>query len=107
MSLVALALALGVLAALLLGGRLRHVAGTRLRSVGLLLGGAVAEFAGSRWGDGAVGTGILIAGYLLLVGFALRNLAITGMVLVAMGLLANLTVIALNGGVAAPGPPAR
>lgn len=106
MSLVALALVAGVLAGLLLGGRLRHVAGTRLRSVGLLLGGAVAEFAGSRWGDGAVGTGILIAGYLLLVGFALRNLAITGMVLVAMGLLANLTVVALNGGMPVRGLPA-
>jgi hypothetical protein len=48
----------------------------------------------------------LIAGYLLLVGFALRNLAITGMVLVAMGLLANLTVVALNGGMPVRGLPA-
>jgi hypothetical protein len=106
MSLVALALALGVLAGLLLGGRLRHLAGTRLRSVGLLVGGAVGEFAGSRWGAGAVGTAIVVAGYLLLISFALRNVAVTGMVLVAFGLLANVTVIALNGGMPVRGLPA-
>jgi hypothetical protein len=106
MSLVALALAAGLVAGLLLGGRVRHLATTRLRSVGLLVGGAAAEFAGSRWGSGAVGTGILIAGYLLLLGFALRNAAVTGMVLVAFGLLANVTVIALDGGMPVRGLPA-
>ena len=106
MSLVPLALAAGVLAGLILGGRLRQIAVTRLRSVGFLLGGAAAEFAGSRWGAGATGTGILIAGYLLLICFALRNAAVTGMVLVAFGLLANVSVIALDGGMPVRGVPA-
>jgi hypothetical protein len=40
----------------------------------------------------------MIAGYVLMIGFALRNVAVTGMVLVAAGLLANLTVIAVDRG---------
>ena len=106
MPLVVLALAAGVLGGLVVGGRFRHLTGARLRSLGLLLGGAGCEFVGSRWIAGAVGTGVLVAGYLLLVGFALRNAAVTGMVLVAFGLLANLTVIALNGGMPVRGLPA-
>lgn len=106
MSVVALALAAGLLAALILGGRFRHLASVRLRSVGLLLAGAACEFAGSHWGDGPVGTGILVAGYLLLIGFAVRNATVTGMVLVAFGLLANTTVITLNGGMPVRGLPA-
>jgi hypothetical protein len=98
MSLVLLALAVGLLAGALLGGRLRNLVGVRLRSVGLLLGGAVCESIGSRWGQGPVGLGLIIAGYVLLLTFAVRNVATTGMVLVAFGLLANVTVIALDRG---------
>ena len=42
--------------------------------------------------------GILLAGYVLLICFAVRNAGLTGMVLVAVGLLANLAVIAVDGG---------
>jgi hypothetical protein len=106
MLLVVVALVAGTAAGLLLGGRARHLAGSRLRSAGLLLGGAAGEFVGNRWGAGAVGTGIIVAGYVLLVAFALRNAAITGMVLVAAGLLANAAVIALDDGMPVRGAPA-
>ncbi len=81
------------------------VAGARLRSVGLLLAGAGCEFVGSRWDGGSrryrpVDRRLR----LLLVGFALRNMAVAGMVLVAIGLLANLTVIAAGRRHARPGP---
>jgi hypothetical protein len=105
MLLVVVALAVGTAAGLLLGGRVRHLAGTRLRSVGLLLGGAVCELAGNRWDAGTVGTGIIVAGYLLLLAFAAHNAAITGMVLVAAGLLANALVIAIDNGMPVRGAP--
>jgi Family of unknown function (DUF5317) len=106
MSLVVLALLAGLAAGWIRGGRVRYLAGVRLRWVGLLLAGAVCEFVGSRWGSGSVGISILIVGYLLLAGFALRNVALTGMVLVAFGLLANLVVIAVDGGMPVRGVPA-
>lgn len=113
MSLVVVALAAGVLVGWIRGGRIRHVAGVRLRSadlrlrsVSLLLGGAACELVASRWGAGAAGSALLIVGYLLLIGFALRNVTVTGMVLVAFGLIANLAVIAVDGGMPVRGVPA-
>src|SRR5436190_24150713 len=97
MPLVVVALASGLFAGLLLGGSVRRLAGARLRSIGLLLAGAACELA-ARWVAGAAGAGIIRAGYVLIICFALRNAALTGMVLVAVGLVANLTVIAVNGG---------
>jgi hypothetical protein len=106
MLLVVPALVAGVVAGWIRGGRIRFVAGARLRSAGLLFAGAVCEFVGSRWVAGAAGTGLLIAGFLLLLGFAVRNVAVAGMILVAFGLLANLTVIAVDGGMPVRGLPA-
>jgi hypothetical protein len=106
MLLMVVALAAGVTAGRLLGGRPRYLAGARLRWAALLVAGAVAALAGSRWGSGATGTVVIIVGYLLLLGFALRNLALTGMILVTCGLLANLAVIAIDGGMPVRGVPA-
>jgi Family of unknown function (DUF5317) len=106
MPLVVVAVGAGVVAGWIRGGRLRFVAGARLRSAGLLLAGALCELVGSRWASGSAGTGLLIAGYVLLIAFALRNLAVAGMILVAFGLLANLTVIAVDGGMPVRGLPA-
>jgi hypothetical protein len=105
MSLVAVALAAGLTAGLILGGSFRHLAGVHLRGLWLLLAGAGCEFA-ARWGSGALEAAILIAGYVLLIAFASRNVATAGMVLVAVGLVANLTVICLNGGMPVRGLPA-
>jgi hypothetical protein len=104
MSLVVVAITAGVAAGLLLGGSFRRLAGTRLRAVGLLLAGAGCEIL-TRWVGGMTGTVILVVGYLLLIGFACRNVATTGMVLVAVGLLANLTVITVNRGMPVRGLP--
>jgi hypothetical protein len=106
MSLMVVALVAGFAAGLLLGGRPRYLAGFRLRWVALLVVGAVCAFAGTRWGSGATGTVVMIGGYLLLLGFALRNIALAGMILVTCGLLANLTVIALDRGMPVRSVPA-
>jgi hypothetical protein len=106
MSLILAALAVGAGAGLILGGRLRNLAGARLRWAALLIGGAVCEYAGSRWGTGTAGTVVMVVGYVLLLGFAVRNVALTGMVLVVCGLLANLAVIVVDNGMPVRGVPA-
>ena len=63
-----------------------------------LAGGACLELVASLWVSGGAGLAMLIAGYLLILSFAARNLAVTGSVLVIVGLTANLTVMALDGG---------
>jgi hypothetical protein len=105
MPLVVVALASGLVVGLLLGGSVRRLAGVRLRGGGLLLAGATCEIS-TRWVGGAAGAGIMIAGYVLIICFALRNAAVTGMVLVAVGLLANLAVVAVDGGMPVRGLPA-
>jgi hypothetical protein len=105
MPLVVVALACGLLAGLLLGGSVRRLAGARLHGVGILLAGAACEIS-TRWVGGAAPAGIIIAGYVLIICFAFRNVAVTGMVLVAIGLLANLTVIAIDRGMPVRGLPA-
>jgi hypothetical protein len=98
MLLVVLAIAAGLVAGLALGGRLRHLGAVRLRGVGLLLGGSACQLAGSWWGSGWSGWAILVAGYAALIAFALVNVGRVGMVLVAVGLLANLLVIVVDRG---------
>ena len=71
-----------------------------------IVAGASCELVSSLWLTGDAGLVVLIAGYLLLVGFAARNAAIVGSVLVVVGLVANLTVIALDGGMPVRGLPA-
>jgi hypothetical protein len=105
MSLVLIALAAGTIVGFARGGRLRHLADAHLRWLGLLVAGAVCELAGSRWGAGWLVNALFVSGYVLLVAFAVRNAALTGMVLVAVGLAANLTVISLDGGMPVSGLP--
>lgn len=98
MILAVIALVAGGAAGLLLGGRPRHLAHARLRGIGLLAAGALAEVAGSYWTAGPVATAVLVVGYCLLAGFALANVSVAGMVLVAAGLTANALVVGINGG---------
>jgi hypothetical protein len=56
-------------------------------------------------GAGGVATAFVIAGYAGLIAFALANYRLIGMVLIAMGLAANLTVIAVDGGMPVRGVP--
>ena len=72
-----------------------------------LAAGALCELVSSLWVGGAAGLALLFAGYALLICFAARNLAVAGSVLVVAGLVANLTVIAADGGMPVRGlPPA-
>ena len=68
-----------------------------------LFAGAACELVSSLWMAGAGGLVMLVGGYVLLLAFAARNVAVLGSVLVIAGLLANLTVICLNGGMPVSG----
>ncbi len=92
------AVAAGLAVGLLSGGRLHRLADARLRLVGFLVAGAALEAIGTLWIGGGLGLAALIGGYVLLLAFALANAARTGMVLVGAGLLANLAVITVDGG---------
>ena len=80
--------------------------GSPFRWAPALLAGAACELVSSLWVSGTAGLVVLIAGYLLLIGFAAGNLAVTGSVLVMVGLLANLAVMAADGGMPVRGQPA-
>jgi hypothetical protein len=83
---------------LALGGDVRHVATWRLRSWWLLVPGVLGQIAADRWHLAGLGIVVLLAAYGCLLVFAARNILLVGMGVVAVGLLANLTVITVNGG---------
>lgn len=87
--------ALSFLAALLRGGRLReNVPGV----VFPLLAVAIQVPLSRLFPGTAIGRAAVIAGYLLLLPFLWLNRRSVGLMLVAAGLLLNLTVISANGG---------
>lgn len=98
MPLTILAIIVGAIVGVAAGGRPRYLAARRIRSWGLLPAGAVLEAAGKRWPLGGASTEALVAGYLLLLVFAGRNALLAGMGVVAIGLLANLAVVASDAG---------
>jgi hypothetical protein len=106
MWLAVIALAVGGVVGLAAGGRPRHLAGMRLRLPWVLVAGAGCELVGTWWVPDRVGLALLVVGYVLLVSFALANVRLAGMVLVAVGLLCNLVVIAVDGGMPVRGVPA-
>jgi Family of unknown function (DUF5317) len=90
----------GGLCGLAAGGRLSNVVNAPLRDLWLLVAGGTLEWAGGRWG-----LALVIIGYVLLLAFALRNIRLTGMLMIAFGLLSNLVVIAVDGGMPVRGVP--
>ena len=94
-TLVAAAVGLGIGA--LAGGRLRFLGERTLRLWPLLAAGLVLQPLSGR-ADGGTQTVLLVGSYVLLVAFALANVAVVGMWLVAAGIGLNLAVIAVNGG---------
>ena len=94
----ALALVLGGVFGLLIGGDLRHLATWRLRSWWLLVPGVFGQVAADRWHLADLGTVVLLAAYLCLLVFAGRNILLVGMGVVAVGLVANVAVITVDGG---------
>jgi hypothetical protein len=111
MELVAVAAVAGAVLGVLLPRRMTSVSALAPpRSAGLLVIGLALETAGWRW-PGDTGLALLLVGLAVLLAFAVRNRRLVGMVVVALGLALNLTVIALNRGMpvdgarlARPGP---
>jgi hypothetical protein len=101
-----IAIAVGAAIGGLAGGSWRHAAGAPVKHLPLLLAGVGCEAAAAWWGSGWAGFGLVVAGFALLLGFAAGNLALTGMVLVMVGLLSNLIVIVVNQGMPVRGVPA-
>ena len=95
MRLVLLTLPVALLAGLLAGGRIGRIPSIPIRSVLLALGGIALQFVPGR---GTFGSILLVASFLLLCAFAVRNITLPGFPLILLGLVLNLTVIAANNG---------
>ena len=102
MVLVLVTVVLGVAVGYLGGGRLRRLADVHLSRVWLLVVAFSAQAllncltaAGVR--TGAVGTALLVASQVALVGFVWANRVLPGMLLVAVGFGLNAVVIVANG----------
>lgn len=94
MRFTAIAVAVGLLVGVLLGGRLRHVGRRPLRWWPLLAAGVVLQLPLLD----RVGVAALLVSYACLLVFALVNLHLVGMALVAIGIALNALVISVNGG---------
>ncbi|HET9443264.1 MAG TPA: DUF5317 family protein [Acidimicrobiales bacterium] len=92
-----LALAAGLAIGLVTGGRLSHLGSRGLRLWPLLLAGLALQPLSVRL-DGGAATAALVGSYALLLAFALANVAVVGMWLVATGIALNLAVITVNSG---------
>ncbi|MBI3751035.1 MAG: DUF5317 family protein, partial [Chloroflexi bacterium] len=90
----------GMVAGLILGGRLDHLANLRFRWPWLALGGLLVQVAlFSEAGFEAAGSlagPIYVASTLAVLVAVLRNLGLPGMAIVALGALANLAAIVSN-----------
>lgn len=98
-----LALAISMLIPLVTGGSYTRLVMTSFRAPGLLYGGLGIQLAleylpipESRWHD--VGYGLLVASYVLILGFCAGNLLLRGMVIVLIGVACNALVITVNQG---------
>jgi Family of unknown function (DUF5317) len=96
------AIPIGIVAGYLLGGRLERLAGLRLRWVPLMLLGLAIQVlifteAGGRL-VGAAGPAAYIASTALVFAAVLRNVAVPGVPLIAVGAGCNLAAIVANGG---------
>jgi hypothetical protein len=105
-----IAVAVAMLIPLLTRGSYHRLVMTPWRWGALLFGGLalqlVLEFADvpeSRWHD--VGFGMLVASYVLIVGFCAGNLVLKGMAIVLIGVACNAIVITVNQGMPVEVPP--
>jgi len=97
MSFTLIAVAIGLVIALALGGRPRHLANRRFRLWWLLPAGVVVQALLERSGvPGAFG--LLLVSYGCLLTFGLANLRVTGMWMVVLGFGLNALVIAVDHG---------
>src|SRR5438105_7800825 len=98
MKLIIAVILLAVLIGYARGGRLRRLVDTRLRAPWLVVAGLLLQVApepsSMRW----LAVPLLVLSFLLLMEFAVLNLASAGFVLILLGIVLNFTVIALNHG---------
>src|SRR5438270_8929182 len=94
MGFTAIAVTVGLLVGLATGGRLQHLGERQFHWWGLLVAGVVLQL---PFLD-RLGFGGLLASYCFLLGFAIANLRLVGMVLVVIGIAMNILVIAVNQG---------
>jgi Family of unknown function (DUF5317) len=98
-----IAIAAAILIVPLTGGQFRQLGRIRVRRLWLLFGGLglqilleLIDLPRARYDD--VGLAILLASYVLIIGFGLSNLLLTGMGVITIGIALNAFVIALNQG---------
>ena len=99
----AIAIVLAILIVPLTGGQFRQLSRIRLRRPWMLFAGLllqiilqVIDLPRARYDD--IGLTILLASYVLIIGFGLSNLLLTGMGVITIGIAMNAFVIALNQG---------
>ena len=92
-----MAVAAGILIGVLTGGRVRHLGDRTFRLLPLLVTGVALQALGVRM-ESTAGLVMILASYLLLLGFAVANASLVGMWLVALGVALNLLVIGANAG---------
>jgi hypothetical protein len=94
---VIVAIAAGVIAGLLMGGRFRHLSARSFRWAWLLVIGIGLQIALGLLALSSTSAYVaLLASYAALAAFAVRNLTLRGMGVVAIGLALNLAPIAVN-----------
>jgi Family of unknown function (DUF5317) len=105
MLVLGIAVGIALVLPLLTGGSYSRLVMTGWRWGGLLFGGLVIQLLleylpipESRWHD--VGFGLLIASYVLILGFCAGNVLLRGMAIVLIGVACNALVIAVNQGMA-------
>jgi hypothetical protein len=99
MTILPLALFVGLVAGIVTGGRPRNVAARSVRATLALGAGIVLQAVPRLFDVGATaGLACVIASYVLLVAFAARNIRLVGMPIIFLGLALNLAVIVANAG---------
>lgn len=99
MRLAVLALVAGLVVAVAAGGRPRNIPAERLRWPTLTVVAVALYWAPSLLGaSSSAAVALILCSYAALLAFALANLRLTGMAVVAVGLVLNALVIAANDG---------
>lgn len=93
---IAVAIVVGVLAGLVRGGRFSNLGEAAFQLWPLLVLGVVVQGAAAFTGGAAVA--VILLSYVLLIAFCVANLTRAGMGVVLVGIVLNLAVIGVNGG---------
>jgi hypothetical protein len=94
----AVAIVLGGVVGLLVGGRFANLGEHRLAAWALLPAGVALQLLSNLAHRGGAALALLLVSYTCLLAFAAANLRVLGMSLVVVGLACNIVVIALNRG---------